>query len=349
MATEQTPNPNPSNPSSSKPSRDRQGAVSSDPSRDRKGAASSYPSRDRKGAVLLGAIIIAVFAASFCLRSHFNPTSPPSPAEARRQCRRVVSLAPSVTETLFELGLGDRVVAVSKYCTYPREARRRPCIGGLFDPNMEAILVLRPDLVILPSPETGTVEGFDRLGIATLVLDHRNPEGVFDSISAIGRACAVEADADALAGRLRARLRRVTEKTAGLRRPRVLLAVDHSSGGARIEDVYVAGSSRYFNPILRWAGGKNVFEDTTEAFPVVSREAILKANPEVIVDLVSAEALPSGGVEACRKSWLELPWVAAVAADRVHVVTDDYAKVPGPRFILFVERLAQLLHPEAEW
>ncbi|HLA83703.1 MAG TPA: helical backbone metal receptor [Thermoguttaceae bacterium] len=296
-------------------------------------------------AVLLGVILAGVFVGGAWLRS--SRVSSDSRPAVPTDCRRIIAMAPSVTEILFQLGLGDRVVGVSRYCTYPPEAKTRPCIGGLFDPNMEAILSLQPDLVILPSPEAGTTEGFDKLGVATLVLDHRGPDGVFDSITAIGRACGVRRDADALLDNLRQRLRRVTARTSDLARPRVLLVVDHSAGGTRIEDVYVAGSSRYFNPILHWAGGKNVFEDAVEAFPVVSREAILKANPEVIVDLVSTDHLPTDDVEAYCESWRELHQIDAVKNGRVYILTEDYTKVPGPRFVLLVEDLAWLLHPDA--
>jgi len=303
--------------------------------------------RVSSGAVVLGVIIAVVFAGSAWLRGRLvsNEDVPAPPTE----CRRIVSLAPSVTETLFQLGLGDRVVGVSRYCKFPPEACDLPRVGGFFDPNMEAILALEPDLVIFPTPGAESLQGFKKLGLSTLVLDHRDPEGLFDSITVIGRACGVEQDAAALADELRARLHRVTEKTAGLPRPRVLLAMDHSSTGGRIEDVYVAGSSRYFNPIIRWAGGQNVFEDVGEASPVVSREAILKTNPEVIIDLASLAEVPGRNAAACLESWRRLEQIDAVKNDRVYLVTENYARVPGPRFILLVEHLARVLHPEVGW
>ncbi|NLE36579.1 MAG: ABC transporter substrate-binding protein, partial [Pirellulaceae bacterium] len=86
-----------------------------------------------------------------------------------------------------------------------------------------------------------------------------------------------------------------------------------------------------------------------EAFPVVSREAMLHANPEVIVDLINVGRLPAGGVEACHEAWREIKQLDAVANGRVYVITESYATVPGPRFILLVEHLARLLHPEVEW
>jgi len=321
-----------------------------DPDRDRCGVR-------RGGVVLLAVVIVAVFAGSQWLKSRLDQRVPgpkqwvPGPKRSGGPvaCRRIVSLAPSVTEILFQLGLGDRVVGVSRFCKYPPEARNRPRVGGLFDPNMEAILALRPDLVIMPRPRDNSAPGFNKLGLATLMVEHRDPENILESIGVIGRACGVEKTASALVDELCARCARVREKTARLPRPRVLISVSRTAGSGRLEGVYAAGNSAYFNPIIDWAGGWNVLGHTAQAYPIVSREAILKTNPEVIVDLVNVSNTPNCSVKACRRDWDQLSQVDAVAEDRVYVLTEDYAPVPGPRFILLVEKLARLLHPEVDW
>ncbi|MBN1590369.1 MAG: ABC transporter substrate-binding protein [Pirellulales bacterium] len=296
---------------------------------------------------LLVVVIVAVFAGSGWLKSRLADARavPACPAD----CRRIIAAAPSVTETLFALGLGDRVVGVSRYCNYPPEACDRPRVGGMFDPNIEAICALRPDLIIMPKSTEGLADDFRKLGLATLVVDHRDLEGVFESIETIGRVCRVEKTASDMVGRLRSRLARVTEKSAGLARPRVLISFDRIPGQGHLEDFYVVGSSPQFNSILKWAGGRNVFEKTPEAFFVVSREAFFKANPEVIIDLIPAARVPRGGTDACLQDWDELVGIDAIEKGRIHVLTEDYALVPGPRFILLVEKLARLLHPEVDW
>jgi len=306
--------------------------------------------------ILLAVVIVAVFAGSQWLKSHFFDVAEPKQwvAGAKRSgapvaCRRIVSLAPSVTEILFQLGLGDRVVGVSRFCKYPPEACTRPRVGGLFDPNMEAILALRPELVIMPRPRDGSAPGFDKLGLATLLVEHRDPENILASIRVIGRACGVEKTASALVDELRARCARVREKTARLPRPRVLISISRTAGSGRLESVCAAGNSAYFNTILDWVGGQNVLGQMAQANPVISREAILKTNPEVIIDLVNVTNSPACSVETCRRDWDQLSRVDAVAEDRVYVLTEDYAPVPGPRFILLVEKLARLLHPEVDW
>jgi iron complex transport system substrate-binding protein len=295
----------------------------------------------------LAVVIVAVFIVCGVWRSWL------SDGEARpatpKNYRRIVSLAPSITEILFQLGLGDRVVGVSRYCKYPAEACDRPRVGGFFDPNIEVIRKLRPDLVIVTKSATGPEKRLGEFGLDTLSVEHRDPEGIFESIHEIGRICQVEKRAERLVAEMRARLKRVTEKVADRPAPRVMIAVDHTLGGGRIENVYVAGGSAYFNPIIRWAGGRNVFEDVPEAVPVIAREAMLQANPEVIVDLIKVASAPDGSAESYREAWGQMKHIDAVKDGRVYVLTEDYATVPGPRFVLVVEDLAKLLHPEVDW
>ena len=303
--------------------------------------------RVSRSAVILLIVIVGLFAVSGWLQSRLATTQPA--ATTPRHCHRIVSLAPSVTETLFALGLHDRIVGVSRYCEFPPEATHLPRVGGFFDPNIEAIIALDPDLVIFPTPGAAAQRSIEKLGLPTLVLDHRTPQGLFDSFTAIGQACDVQSEAAALAERLQTRLRRVTKKTAGLPRRRVMLVMDHSQTDGQITDAYVAGNSPSFNPFIRWAGGENVFADAIEASPVVSREAILKANPEVIVDLASLANVQGQDGQAFIDQWKHLAQVDAVEHGQVYVITDNYARVPGPRFILLVEQLARLFHPEADW
>jgi iron complex transport system substrate-binding protein len=298
----------------------------------------------RTAVVVLVAAIVAIFACSAWLQTR---VAPPSVEQATGPCRRIISLAPSVTEVLFELGLDDRVVGVSRFCKYPPKVERLPRVGGLFDPNMEAIYALRPDLVIVVGSTDEPPAEFVKLGLPTLTVDHRDPERILTSITTIGRACGAERAADELVGQLRRRLERLRQKTANLPPVRVMLAVDHGVEAGRIEDVYVAGNSPYFTPVLRWAGGRNVFETVTD-FPVVSREAILQADPEVIVDLVRVEQSSPREIDECLAKWRELEHVRAAATGRVYALPNEYG-VPGPRFILLVEELARLLHPEVAW
>jgi iron complex transport system substrate-binding protein len=258
-------------------------------------------------------------------------------------------LEPSVTETLFALDLGDRVVGVTRFCAYPPEVKTKTRIGGFLDPNIEAIVALKPDLLVMLVENRASQPAFEGLNVRMLVVDHTTVEGTLDSITAVGRACGSEARAEAMVADLRARIDRVAAKTAGLRRPRVLFSISRAPGAGRPEDVYVAGGSPYFASVVKLSGGENVFAAETTVFPVVSTEGILRANPEVIVDLVPVVSSDGRGAEALLADWRQIPELDAVKHGRVYALDDDFASVPGPRFILLVEKVAAILHPEVDW
>lgn len=264
-----------------------------------------------------------------------------------RQTQRIISMAPSVTETLFALGLGDRVIGVSRFCNYPPEAAAKPRIGGLFDPNFEAIVGARPDLIVMLEGSLQNRPAFDKLGLPTLVVCHKSIDGILASMTEIGRACGVPEKGEAIAADLKARVERVQKKVAGRPRPRVMFAVERTLGSGKIQDVYVAGADGHLDGIIAMAGGQNAYQGNVR-FPVISSEGILKMNPEVIVDMVP-RLVGGADRDAIGSDWQQLAQVDAVKHDRVFVLDDDYVSIPGPRFILFVEKLAKLIHPEVDW
>ncbi len=294
--------------------------------------------------LVLATVIVGVFAGSYGARQRLaRETLPRLPQHPQR----IISMAPSITETLYALGLGDRVVGVTRYCVYPPEARAKPRLGGIMDPNFEAMVALRPDLVITLDDAQRHDLAFAKLGLPLLIVNHKSIDGILASIATIGRAGGATAQAERLVADLRARLDRVWRKTAGRPRPRVLFSIDRTPGTGHIEDAYVAGADGQFDRMIEIAGGQNAYPGGVR-FPVVSSEGILHMNPQVIVDMVPRLAANANRA-AVRADWNELAGVEAVARGRVYVLDDDYVSVPGPRVILFVEKLARLIHPEAAW
>ena len=211
-------------------------------------------------------------------------------------------MAPSITETLYAWGLGDRVVGVTRYCEYPPEVKNKARIGGYYDPNFEAILALKPDLVVMLEEHEQSLPGFEKLKLETLVVSPQDDRGDHR---------VVPHDRPRRAGRGRKaggwptqyenRLERIREKTRLLPRPRVLLALDRTFGRGHLADVYVAGADDYFDRIIELAGGQNAYRQRGVRYPVVSPEGILWLNPDVIVDLVPPEKCwnsPTG-----KRSW----------------------------------------------
>lgn len=293
-------------------------------------------------------VIAAVFAACFWAQGRLAQSTP-AMLSAGAVPRRIVTMAPSVTETVFALGLGDRVVGVSDYCKYPPEALDKPRIGGLLNPNFERIVGLQPDAVLLLESSVQDPSVFRKLRIPVLQANHLSVEGVLTSIERIGSACGVQDRARAIVADIEGRLDRIAEKTAGRRRPRVMVAIDRTLGSGSLQDVYITGQDGHIDRIIELAGGRNAYPDSHARFPVVSQEGILQINPEVIIDLAYGLAGKDADEATLRADWQCLAEVDAVRHDRVYLVADDFATVPGPRFILFVEKVARLLHPEVDW
>lgn len=270
---------------------------------------------------------------------------------------RVVSTVPSVTETLFALGLGDSVVAASTYCQYPPEVADLPKIGSLFDINIEAIVELAPDFVVVLRENEELAQRLTALGVETVAVDHSSLAGVLASFETLGEAVGGESGAEN--GR---KLRRETENrldairasVAGRPKPSVLIAIDRTPGLGKIADVFVAAQNPYFNEALEIVGATNAAGTLRGAAPVVSPEGIAELNPDVIVDL-STDGVYVEGAEADAKiaekraEWRTLgDGVKAVKNDKIYPILDLYATVPGPRTVLFLEKLADSIWPERE-
>ncbi|MFM1846982.1 MAG: hypothetical protein RL417_456 [Pseudomonadota bacterium] len=260
-----------------------------------------------------------------------------------RRCERIVSFAPSITEVLFELGLGSSVIGVSRYDRFPPAVKTLPQIGGLFDPHLEGVLALKPSLVLV-LPEFGDRVGYAQgLGLDIAVVDHRSVEGILESIVAVGRFCGIESRAEALANGLRARMETVERRFFAARRVRTLVVVGGGNEGQVLKSVFVSGKDGMYNDLVRIAGGENVVTGNTASIPTVSAEGLLALNPEVIIqvrDEVESRSVTSEDIKA---AWGEMSLVAAVRRGHLYVESADFMTVPGPRFIEALERFAAIL------
>ncbi len=254
---------------------------------------------------------------------------------------RIVSTTPNFTEILFEIGGGDKVVAVSDYCLYPEGARAKPRIGGPFNLSYERIVALRADLVVLPLSLETAAGKLRTLGLPVLQLPNETVADVVESITRLGEVSGRSTQADRLAAQIRAELAAVEQKTRDLPRPRTLIVVLRAAGG--LQDVTAASADTFLNELLVLAGGENVITGTISRYPRISREEIVSLDPEVILDLTfSAEGEDTLGI------WSQLPTLDAVRTGRVVAIPDPVATIPGPRMVETLRRFVEILHPEAE-
>jgi iron complex transport system substrate-binding protein len=302
--------------------------------------------RARAG-VALAAVVALVFAASSGAKALFA---------ARRDVpdtsvvpSRIVSLAPSITEILFALSLGDRVVGVTRYCDHPAEATRLAKVGGYYDPNYEAVVALGADIVLLLPEHEEPARRFAGLGIETLRVGNTTTDGILDSISTVGLRCGAADKAQGIVSDIRARLARVAERTRGLAPSRVLVSVGRSMGSGTLKDVYFAGEGTLYDEAIMLAGGANACRGGGAKYPKLTAEGVLLLDPDVIVDLFADIKASGRSEDEVLADWRSIPGARAVAAGRVHILTEMYAVRPGPRFISLVEDLARILHPEADW
>lgn len=269
-------------------------------------------------------------------------------ASLSAQPKRIISTSPSITEMLYALGLGDRVVGVTTFCHYPPEAAEKTKIGNYLAPNLEVIVGLRPDLVVAETTGVRHPEKLSSLRLNVLDVDDGNLAGIYESIRKIGRAAGVPDRAAALDAHIRSSLDTIGQKTARLPKRRILFIVGRTPG--RIEDLIAAGRTSHLNELMEIAGGANVFGDSPAAYAKIGLEDLLARNPEVIVDM--GEMSQTEGVTEAQKRavvalWNRYPALAAVRNRRVFAVASDIYVVPGPRVVDAAREFARMLHPEA--
>ena len=262
--------------------------------------------------------------------------------------QRIVSTAPSITEILFALGLGDRVAGATTFCNYPEQAKRLPKIGTYIQPNLEVIVSLRPDLVIIENNPIRLREKLERLGLRVMELEHKSVSDIHGSIERIGQAAGVAARAEAVNLLIRTQLEEIRRRTAHLPKTRMLFLVGRTPNA--LEGLIAVGSASYLNELIAIAGGENIFRGAVTAYPKVSLEEILARNPDVIVDM--GEMARTAGVTDADKRrvvelWNRYPSIAAVRHARVFAVAADIYVVPGPRMVEAAREFGRMLHPEA--
>jgi iron complex transport system substrate-binding protein len=258
---------------------------------------------------------------------------------------RIVSTSPSITETLFALGLGDRVVGVSTFCRFPLEVQKLPKVGTFLQPDAELIAGLRPDLVVIHEKANGIDRRLASLHIPFVVVDRGSTQSVFTSIRQIGAAAGVPDRATALVAAIERKLGALRAANRLTSRPRVLFIIGRRSG--MLADLVGVGAGTYLNDLIEIGGGTNVLNISGQPeYPRISMETVLRFDPDVIVDTVDMGAQESARVPpaAVERLWSAYPTLTAVKTKRVYAATIDALVVPGPRIVEAAEWVSELLH-----
>lgn len=256
--------------------------------------------------------------------------------------QRIVSLAPSVTETLYALGFGDGVVGVTTWCAWPEDAKEKAKIADYAQINLEALIRVQPDLAVVPADKPHACALLEKLGIPVLTLTTQSLEAYVDAMKALGERMGHQAEAAAIEANFRRELAAAAQRAAGKSRPRVLFSIMHSEEGlGSITEINVVGQDSFYSDLLEAAGGKNVYEGALP-FPRLSREAVLFLNPDVIVDIIR----PGDNARAVRQDWNSMPDVRAIRDGRLVLLAGVEDTVPGPRSALTLARLSKAFYPD---
>ncbi|MBN1478134.1 ABC transporter substrate-binding protein [Candidatus Sumerlaeota bacterium] len=271
-----------------------------------------------------------------------QPATQPLPGSPER----ILSLAPHITETLFALGVGERLVGRTDFCLWPAEAQSIPSIGGFLNSDWERIYALHPDLVVRLEEAHDLYAPLAALDCPQVTVRSDTIRDVREGIRAMAISVGVPERGEELIDRMDQQLDRVARQLMGSERLRTLILIGREPG--TLQGLFAADPGSFVSELVSRAGAVNALSDTLGAFPEISREIILGANPEVIIDT----CLETQGADAeaiARELAIyrrELSDVDAVANDRVILWTDPHLTIPGPSMAEQVEALARAIHPE---
>ena len=295
-------------------------------------------------------VCLSVVATVVCLKADASvrlkaDTTYATTPQASRPPARIVSTSPSITETLFALGLGNQVVGVSTYCRFPPEVNKLPKVGTFLRPSPELIARLTPSLVILHAGPNDAAQQLAKLRVPFITVERGTLPAVFSSINAIGKAAGTPERAATLVASLETRLDRIRANVSGRAPKKVLIIMGRRAG--TLTDVIAVGPRSYLHDLVGIAGGVNVLADSRLEYPRISMESIIRLDPDVIIDAGDMGDTPDDRERRramTEKLWQAQTLVRAARTGHVHAITSDIFVVPGPRVVEAAETMARWLH-----
>ena len=245
---------------------------------------------------------------------------------------RAVSLAPNLTENIFAVGAGDRLVGVTTFCNYPAEAKSIQKVGDTISPNLETIVAIKPDVVLVST--ASQIEAFKNIleqnGIAVYVTNPDSIEGMLANLQQLGDLFGTRDKADELVSRLQQRISNVQKGVAGSDKPKVFIQIEK-------EPLFTVGKQSFITVVVEKAGSESVTSNIETPYPKLSKETASTLNPDAIILSVSDDNLEAN--EVFKNS-------PAVKKGRIFNVDVDLLSRPGPRLVDALEQIARDLHPD---
>jgi iron complex transport system substrate-binding protein len=250
-------------------------------------------------------------------------------------------MAPNLTEILFSLGLDENIVGVTQDSDYPPAAAQKRTVGTFWQPNIEAVIALKPDLVVaLDLQQQRSLAGrLTRMGYKCLTLDISTVEDLFAAISTVAAATNKSQQAERVLGSIKAKMVVIRDKTRGRDKVRVLWVVQR-------EPLRVAGRNTFVNEMIELAGGENAIGQTLHVYPPIGGEQVIASAPQVIIEPTMGGDDVQEQHEQAASFWKRYTTVPAVADGRVYVINGDLVSRLSPRLGDGIETIAKCLHPE---
>ena len=264
--------------------------------------------------------------------------------EAHAAPQRVISTSPAITEILFALGAGNRVIGVTDFCSYPKQACRLPSIGGPLNPSTETWIALKPDLIIIQEDSKVIQKNAKILGIPTLTVSVNNLKNILTSIQTMADALQMPQAGHQLAVKIKSKTEGYRTHLKKIKPRQVLLLLSDTNDPSR--DLYAVGRGTFLNELLTIAGGNNVLPDTMAKYPKVSKAYIIAKSPEIIIEVGPKSNLSKEETLARKKTWGKFSTLRAVKNDRIYFIGADYILIPGPRLLNILNDFTRTIHPE---
>ena len=251
---------------------------------------------------------------------------------------RIISLAPSITEILFALGLNEEIEAVTDFCDYPEAVSKRPRVGGFINPNIEKIVSLKPDLIIAirDGNRMGTIDRLNELAFPVYVVDPKSFDGVITTLQNIGDIVGRQENSKKIVNEIKAKREKTAILTRSLPRPKVFFQIGYLP-------MITVGKGSLADELIRLAGGRSISENESLNYPPYNIEIVLQKAPQIIIMSSMESKRNYSGLIKMWQNWKSIP---AVKRNAIHIVDSNIVDRPTPRIVEGLEAMLRIIHPE---
>jgi len=251
---------------------------------------------------------------------------------------RIISLAPSITEILFALGLNEEIEAVTDFCDYPEAVSKRPRVGGFINPNIEKIVSLKPDLIIAirDGNRMGTIDRLNELAFPVYVVDPKSFDGVITTLQNIGDIVGRQENSKNIVNEIKAKREKTAILTRSLPRPKVFFQIGYLP-------MITVGKGSLADELIRLAGGRSISENESLNYPPYNIEIVVQKAPEIIIMSSMESKRNYSGLIKMWQNWKSIP---AVKRNAIHIVDSNIVDRPTPRIVGGLEAMLRIIHPE---